>query len=102
MTDYYDREGKPMTMDEWAKAYEGERRIGKTDLPDGKMVSTVWLGMNHRWGDGPPLIFETMVFGPDELDCERYSTEAEAADGHRRMVEKWAALAAAGGKETPC
>jgi predicted cobalt transporter CbtA len=58
-------------------------------------VSTVWIGIDHRFGDdGPPLIFETMVFnraeGWGELDCERYSTEAEAVAGHAAMCEKWA------------
>lgn len=25
-------------------------------------VSTVFLGIDHNWGEGPPLLFETMVF----------------------------------------
>jgi hypothetical protein len=50
-------------------------------------VSTVYLGMNHQWGDGPPLIFETMVFGGDEGEpCWRYSTEEQARAGHDRVV----------------
>jgi hypothetical protein len=34
-------------------------------------VSTIWLGINHRFGDGAPLIFETMVFydGPEDLQA---------------------------------
>ena len=52
-------------------------------------VSTVWLGIDHQFGNGPPLIFETMTFrGTHALgDQERYSTEAQAIEGHRRMVE---------------
>lgn len=50
-----------------------------------------WL--NHQYGDGPPLIFETMLFKSkddlDALDFERYSTEAEAVAGHEAMVERW-------------
>ena len=59
-------------------------------LPDGRFVSTVWLGLNHQYGDGPPLIFETMVFGGDgdSRECERYSTEAEALAGHKAMVAR--------------
>jgi hypothetical protein len=57
-------------------------------------VSTVWLGLDHGWGDGPPVIFETMVFkteGADNINwdediCERYSTEEEALAGHERIV----------------
>lgn len=92
---YRDRQGSPMDMRTWARALEDHslQRVAETTLPDGKWISTVWLGLDHQWGDGPPLIFETMVF-PDkahlnELECERYSTEVEAVAGHARMVEKW-------------
>lgn len=44
--------------------------------------------------DGPPLIFETMVFALDDdgpclgenFDQRRYPTEAEARDGHAATV----------------
>lgn len=85
----------PMT---WAKSFEdADSRVAKTDM--GKlfktnrfepvMVSTVFLGLNHRWDDGPPLIFETMIFG-GEFDQEqwRYSTWEEAEEGHKRAVKK--------------
>ena len=51
-------------------------------------VSTVFLGLNHQFGDGPPLIFETMIFSPGPLDqeCWRYSTESEALVGHAAAV----------------
>jgi hypothetical protein len=99
MGEYYDRQGNPLTLMEWAQSFEtrqNQKRVAETTLPNGRWVSTVWLGLNHNYGDGPPLIFETMVFpskdGPlTELDCERYSTEAEALAGHARLVEKWAA-----------
>ena len=70
-----------------------KRKIELTNLPDGKVVSTVWLGLDHQFGDGPPLIFETMVFPSNEdfgdLDSRRYSTEQEAVAGHATMVAKW-------------
>lgn len=95
MGEYYDRQGQPMTMREWATSFETNRdlkRVAETTLPNGRWVSTVWLGIDHAFGSGPPLIFETMVFGStgeSDLDCERYSTEAEALAGHARLVEKW-------------
>jgi hypothetical protein len=48
------------------------------------MVSTVFLGIDHNFGNGPPLLFETMVFG-GEYDgyCKRYSTWEEAEGGHK-------------------
>lgn len=57
-------------------------------------VSTVWLGLDHRFGGGnPPLIFETMVFcdatGWSDLDCRRYATEEEALVGHQEVLCAW-------------
>ena len=58
-------------------------------------VSTVWLGLDHRFaGEGPPIIFETMIFQTDQdglghgLDDQRYCTEAEAKAGHLEMVKR--------------
>lgn len=59
-------------------------------------MSTVFLGLNHQYGDGPPLIFESMSFDDSDTDDEdqrqdRYATEAQALTGHRRMVAEIAA-----------
>ena len=64
MIDYYDRDGTPLTMELWAGMLGRleKKRVAETTLPDGKWISTVWLGLNHQYGDGPPLIFETMAF----------------------------------------
>ena len=98
MSNYYDRDGKPMTLTEWSKAVEkpDAKRVAEDTLPNGMWVSTVWLGIDHNYSDtGSPIIFETMVFpskdGPlDEQDVERYATESEAVTGHKAMVAKWA------------
>jgi hypothetical protein len=86
-----------MTLQEWAASYEtraSDKRVAETTLPNGRWVSTVWLGLDHSFRSGPPLIFETMVFPNQgdmgDLDCDRYSTEAEALAGHARLCEKWA------------
>jgi hypothetical protein len=86
----------------WAEAYEDReaRRVGWTTLETGERISTVFLGLNHSIReDGPPLIFETMVFGPDDMMdhfCERYSTYADAVSGHERAVAMVKAHLAAG------
>lgn len=54
-------------------------------------VSTVWMGHDLApWRDGPPIIFETMIFAADshpwDNACTRYATEAEALEGHDRTV----------------
>lgn len=94
----YDRQGKPMTMQEWAfKFGDVDYKCVAQHWVRGWMVSTVWLGLDHGFGyTGAPLIFETMVFPPgdeaggrstwaDEYG-ERYSTEAEARAGHDRAL----------------
>jgi hypothetical protein len=92
---YYRRDGTPITSKEphlqWAR--EKENPIVKQEtLPNGYWVSTVWLGLDHQFGDGPPLIFETMVTNPAgewEDFQERYSTEEEALEGHKEAVRRF-------------
>lgn len=92
---YFRRDGTPyVNALEWAKDFEKYelKRVARTNLWWGGSVSTVWLGLNHNYGGGRPLIFETMVFGRSswsELDMDRYSTEQEALAGHELMVEAW-------------
>jgi hypothetical protein len=93
---HYDKDGTPIEDHEyWARKLEEPeyKRVAEATLLDGKWVSTVWLGINYQFGAGPPLIFETMVFASkehlDELDIARYSTLAEAQDGHEKMVQLW-------------
>jgi hypothetical protein len=86
---HYDRQGRPITFEQWARTLEHDRRVAFDALP-GCEISTVWLGIDHNFGKGPPLIFETMIFGgPDDLDRSqwRYATEEEARAGHVRAVE---------------
>jgi hypothetical protein len=67
---------------------EEGRRIAWTRIDADVFVSTIWLGIDQRFGeDGPPLIFETMIFGgPLDSWCERSSTEAEAVALHALAV----------------
>ncbi len=52
-------------------------------------VSTVFLGLDHSFMGGPPLLFETMVFGgPLNMEMDRYHTWREAEAGHKAMVER--------------
>lgn len=93
MSRYYDKDGSPLTLHEWSSKYTNEyKRVAQTNVAGKYNVSTIWLGLDHRYGEGAPLIFETMVFPIDsfsDLDCDRYSTLAQAEAGHAAMVEKW-------------
>lgn len=90
---HYDYEGNPIGLGDWAMLFEDvENRIVRQDKVGEYFVSTVWIGIDYRFiGDGPPLIFETMVFDADgsERDIARYSSEEEALKGHAAMVEGW-------------
>jgi hypothetical protein len=68
----------------------GECFVDRTDIGDDVSVSTVFLGIDHSLSNiGPPILFETLVFGGkyDDDRC-RYSTWDQAAAGHRAMVAK--------------
>jgi hypothetical protein len=69
------------------------RTVGEVTLngkPVGNVeISTVFLGINHQVGDGPPLLFETMVFGgPMDGHCERCSTWEAAEQQHEKVCVK--------------
>jgi hypothetical protein len=86
---YYDREGRPVSMREWADTMgTGRDRHVALDYVGEVKVSTVWMGIDHNWsGTGPPLIFETMIFGGShDEECWRYSTEAAALAGHDQAL----------------
>ncbi len=73
----------------WAGWFEtAERHVAKDQLGDVK-VSTVFLGVDHSFGHGPPLLFETMVFGGSlDQEMNRYSTWEQAEAGHREMLRR--------------
>jgi hypothetical protein len=96
-TKYYilDAEHRPVEADfeTWARFFENNkrRRVAHTQLGD-VCVSTVFLGLDHRFGDdGPPIVFETMIFGGplDQERClRRYSSWDDAEAGHAAAVRK--------------
>ncbi len=88
MSDYYDLAGQKVSREAglsfFSDAHNEQRQIGY-EKRGGIRVSTVFLVIDHSWGDGPPLIFETMIFGgPHDEFQERYSTRAQAEEGHVR------------------
>lgn len=73
----------------WGKWLETvDRHVADTKHGDVR-VSTVFLGLDHAFGGGSPILFETIVFdGSGDDQMERYHTWDEAEEGHRRMCEK--------------
>jgi hypothetical protein len=92
MSDKYKLEGKravPVAdLMEWARWFEtAERHVAHDEIGPFR-ISTVFLGLDHRhFSEGEPLLFETMIFGPDDSELEgwqdRCSTweQAEAMHG---------------------
>lgn len=97
---YYILVGRtPIAVDmrTWAVALEKRHlaandpwRVGQDQINNHCNVSTIFLGMDHRFGgDGDPVLFETLVFGgPLAGDMERYTTYADAERGHAEMVTR--------------
>ena len=98
--DYYILEGRtPIPVADvrewgrWLEGQKGKRHVADMTLPSGVRVSTVFLGLDHSFGDGPPMLFETLIFGgPSDGEMWRYSTWEEAETGHKVAL----ALAEAG------
>jgi hypothetical protein len=64
--------------------------VDYTEVTSRCIVSTVFLGLDHNFsGKGPPILFETLVFGgPMDGDGQRYSSWDDAVIGHKRFVAK--------------
>lgn len=83
--------GKPVECNDlmkWAKWLEtADRHVAKTKR-DNIEVSTVFLGLDHGFGNSSPILFETMVFGGTyDQEQRRYSTVKEAKAGHKEMCK---------------
>lgn len=92
---HYDPDGNPITLQEWRHLFETiDRDVSTTELTvrgEEVAIGTTWLGLNHNFmnPEGPPLIFETMVWGgPLDGSVRHYATREEALAGHREIVKR--------------
>ena len=99
---YYILDGKTVRPEpdllKWAEAFETADRLVRLDRATVRVagkpvvfvdVSTVFLGFDHQIGEGPPLLFETMVFGgPLDQESDRCSTWEDAEKMHEKMMER--------------
>ena len=66
---------------------DGRTRVGSDTIND-VTVSTVFLAVDHQYGDGPPVLFETIIFGGEHNEEQwRYCTWEEAEKGHQVACE---------------
>lgn len=90
---FYNKVGQEIDSETWTKLFQSDeyKIIRQEALPDGKWVSTIWIGIDFK--DKNLEIFETIVFDSQEnlngIDMDRYSTEREALNGHIFMVKKY-------------
>lgn len=85
-------DGEAISTEEWGKLFELARRTGanvvrKTEIGQ-YGISTVWIGLDLSPLYDVPLIYETMIFGPEPFGGEtyRYPDRAHAVAGHKDLV----------------
>lgn len=93
---WYDLNGQPISSNDYAKIgklfRDKKRHIAKTVLRHNRQrvaVSTVLLVADHNFMGGPPVLWETMIFGgPSDCDGSqwRYASRGAAKKGHRDAV----------------
>jgi len=77
--------------EKWAEWFEkADRLVAQTEV-GASLVSTVFLGVDHALDDGPPMLFETMIFTDGDAGRlhRRCSTWAEAEIMHAYAVDHW-------------
>jgi hypothetical protein len=79
---------------EWAHyLWTNNRHVGE-DVVGNVTISTVFLGLDHNFmTDGPPLVFETMIFGGLH---DKYQTRCSTWDEAEAQHAKAVALAKSG------
>lgn len=97
---WYDAEGQPITVTaaEALMADIHARRVALDDV-SGWCVSTVHTVLDQNvFGDGPPLIFETMIFDANGESVHEIRTpnRQAALDAHRRACAEVPQLQAEG------
>ncbi len=88
-----DERGTPVLepdITKWAQWFEkAERHVADEKIGESR-ISTVFLGLDHSFGSGPPVLWETMVFGgkldQDQARCSGSREQAEAM--HAKMVAR--------------
>lgn len=88
----------------WAAWFEESCNKSKRRVGDEKIgrhrISTVFLGLDHNYGEGPPVLWETMVFRKEspgkkwirgdfkDVEMDRCSGSREQAEAmHQKMVK---------------
>ena len=75
---------------DWSNKFNEKMRRVALDEVNGVSISTVFLGIDHSFGSGKPLLWETMCFSHN-LDYdqyqERYTSYKDTVEGHKQCVD---------------
>lgn len=80
----------------WGRLMQLKEKIVKQENVDNYFISTVFLGIDHSYDFGNPVLWETMIFRKDkdgskelgsDIFHDRYSTYDEAIQGHKEAVK---------------
>lgn len=94
MSRYYKLDGHravPCGLEGFCNVFKDDANRVAVDTIGAYTVSTVFLGIDHALDGGPPLLFETLVFGSGlrfDPDGGRCSTWEEAERQHAAMVAR--------------
>lgn len=83
------REVIPCGMQQWAEMFsDGKARTVDYTIVHNCMISTVFLGLDHSFSGGRPLVFETYITCPGTEGSVflRYSTWEHAEEGHKEAL----------------
>lgn len=91
----------PIDLFGWARALgrrDRARIVAQTQVGE-RWISTVFLGIDHGWGQRhAPVLWETMIFGPPQLreifgTTRMMALDTEEEDSGARYTSRWDALA---------
>jgi hypothetical protein len=69
---------------EWLEENPERKAVKQENVNDDIHVSTVFLGLDHAWNSGIPVLWETMIFGGEHDQYqERYTSYEDALKGHQ-------------------
>lgn len=90
----FDNAGNELNEYGFRKDFDWNNRFDLKTEVDGYLISTVDLGLDHSFGIGEPLYYETMIFEKKDNDvnyrdlyCKRYATKEEAKIGHAIAIK---------------
>lgn len=83
----------------WLQENRDRLTVASGESAHGELVSTSFLGLDHAFGGGPPLLYETCVFAPEVMQTpfgplhpaevvDRYPTRDAALLGHAAVLAR--------------